>query len=87
MTWLRGRTRRGANCRACVRDAACRAMRAERRLVCGAPRSLVKRFLLSYCRASSALLRDLLDEPTVLASCGFDLCHKYILNLYSYLYF
>jgi hypothetical protein len=33
-------------------------------------------------------LRDLLDAPTALtACCGFDLCHKYILYLYLYLYF
>ena len=35
--------------------------------------------------ASSALLRDLLDAPIVLAACcEFDLCHKYILNLCIY---
>ena len=39
----------------------------------------------AQCRAASALLRDLLDAPTVLAACcGFDLCHKYV--LYSYLH-
>jgi hypothetical protein len=30
---------------------------------------------------------DLLDAPSALAACcGFDLCHKYILYLYLYLY-
>jgi hypothetical protein len=46
------------------------------------------RQLDAQCRASSAPLRDLLDAPTALAACcGFDLCHKYILYLYLYLYF
>ena len=36
---------------------------------------------------SSALLCDLLDAPTALATCcGFDLCHKYILYLYLYFF-
>ncbi len=52
--------------------------------------AFVKSFrqLDAQCRASSAPLRDLLDAPTALAACcGFDLCHKYILYMYLYLYF
>jgi hypothetical protein len=39
-------------------------------------------------RFDAVPLRDLLDAPTELAACcGFDLCHKYVLYLYLYLYF
>jgi hypothetical protein len=40
-----------------------------------------------YVTAVDAKLYNLLDAPTALAACcGFDLCHKYILYLYLYLY-
>ena len=42
----------------------------------------------AWCRASSALLRDLPDAPTALAACcGFDLCYKYILVFWYFGFF
>ena len=51
---------------------------------CSQCQSYIDRFRKcdARCRASSSLLRNVLDAPTALAaSCWFDLCHEYIWNL------